>query len=120
MIDILDRVRNKELQAKIVSAEEAAAFIKPNMNIGTSGFTPAGYPKAVPLALAKRMEKEPFQINLWTGASVGPELDGALAKVHGIKRRMPYQTDKVLRTQLNSGEVEYCDLHLSESAQLGR
>ncbi|SEJ33512.1 succinyl-CoA:acetate CoA-transferase [Propionispira arboris] len=120
MIDILDRVRNTALHAKIVSAEEAAAFIKPNMNVGTSGFTPAGYPKAVPLALAKRMEKEPFQINLWTGASVGKELDGALAKVHGIKRRMPYQTNKDLRAQINNGEVQYCDLHLSESAQLAR
>lgn len=120
MIDIRDRVRNKDLHAKIVSAEVAAAFIKPNMNIGTSGFTPAGYPKAVPLALAKRMETEPFTINLWTGASVGKELDGALAKVGGIKRRMPYQTNKELRTSLNNGEVEYCDLHLSESAQLAR
>ena len=120
MIDILNRVRNTALHAKIVSAEEAAAFIKPNMNVGTSGFTPAGYPKAVPLALAKRMEKEPFQINLWTGASVGKELDGALAKVHGIKRRMPYQTNKDLRAQINNGEVQYCDLHLSESAQLAR
>ena len=32
MIDILDRVRCKELQAKICTAEEAAAFIKPGMN----------------------------------------------------------------------------------------
>ena len=39
MIDIRDRVRNTELHAKIVSAEEAAAFIKPGMNIGVSGFT---------------------------------------------------------------------------------
>ncbi len=120
MIDILDRVRNQALQAKIVSAEEAAAFIKPNMNIGVSGFTPAGYPKAVPLALAKRMETEPFSVNLWTGASVGKELDGALAKVGGIKRRMPYQSNKDLRTGINSGAVEYCDLHLSESAQFAR
>jgi succinyl-CoA:acetate CoA-transferase len=120
MIDIRDRVRNKELHAKIVSAEEAAAFIKPNMNIGTSGFTPAGYPKAVPLALAERMKNDPFTVNLWTGASVGKELDGALAEVGGIKRRMPYQTNKYLRNAINSGTVEYCDLHLSESAQLAR
>ena len=120
MIDILDRVRNKDLQAKIVSAEEAAAFIKPGMNIGTSGFTASAYPKAVPMALAERMKKEPFTINLWTGASTGPELDDILAQVHGIKKRLPYQTDKVLRNEINDGSVDYCDLHLSESAQLGR
>ena len=120
MIDILNRVRNKELQAKIVTAEEAAAYIKPGMNVGTSGFTPSGYPKAVPLALAERMKKDPFKINLWTGASTGQELDGALAEVHGIAFRMPYQTNKTLRAEINAGEVDYCDLHLSESAQLAR
>lgn len=120
MTDIRNRIRNKELLEKIVSAEEAAALIKPGMNIGTSGFTPAGYPKAVPLALAKRMESDPFQINLWTGASVGKELDGALAAVNGIAKRMPYQTNGDLRTALNSGKVNYFDLHLSESAQLTR
>ena len=120
MIEIKDRVRNAALRAKIVSAEEAAAIIKPGMTIGTSGFTPAGYPKAVPLALAERMKKDPFKINLWTGASVGQELDGALAAVKGIQQRLPYQTNDALRKQINSGEVDYIDMHLSEVGQLTR
>ncbi|MDD6398181.1 MAG: acetyl-CoA hydrolase/transferase family protein [Selenomonadaceae bacterium] len=120
MIDILNRVRNKELQSKICTAEEAAAYIKPGMNVGTSGFTPSGYPKAVPLALAKRMEEEPFKINLWTGASTGDEEDGALTRANGIAFRMPYQTNKDMRNAINSGKIDYCDLHLSESAQLAR
>ncbi|MDD3114264.1 MAG: acetyl-CoA hydrolase/transferase family protein [Anaerovibrio sp.] len=120
MIDILNRVRNKDLQAKIVTAEEAAAIIKPGMNVGTSGFTPSGYPKAVPMALAARMEKEHFQINLWTGASTGDEEDGALARADGIKFRMPYQTNNDMRKAINNGKIDYCDLHLSESAQLAR
>ena len=120
MIDISDRVRNKDLQAKIVSAEEVAAFIKPGMSIGMSGFTASAYPKAIPLALAERMKKEPFKIDLWTGASTGPELDDTLAAVHGIKKRLPYQTDAILRGEINDGSVDYLDLHLSESAQLAR
>ena len=120
MIDISDRVRNKDLQAKIVSAEEVAAFIKPDMSIGMSGFTASAYPKAIPLALAERMKKEPFKIDLWTGASTGPELDDTLAAVHGIKKRLPYQTDAILRGEINDGSVDYLDLHLSESAQLAR
>jgi len=120
MIDILDRVKNKALQEKIVTAEEAAAFFKPGMNVACSGFTASGYPKAVPLALAERMKKDPFTVNIWTGASTGPELDDALAEVHGIRGRLPYQTDKILRNEINDGSVEYLDLHLSESAQLGR
>lgn len=120
MIDIRDRVRNQALQSKIVSAEEAAALIKPGMNIGTSGFTPAGYPKAVPLALAGRMKKDPFKINLWTGASVGKELDGALAEVEGIQKRLPYQTNDALRKLINCGKMQYTDLHLSHVAQMSR
>ena len=120
MIDISDRVRNKDLQAKIVSAEEVAAFIKPGMSIGMSGFTASAYPKAIPLALAERMKKEPFTVDIWTGASTGPELDDTLAAVHGIKRRLPYQTDAILRGEINNGSVDYLDLHLSESAQLAR
>ena len=120
MIDITDRVKNKELQSKIVSAEEVAAWIKPGMTIGCSGFTASAYPKAVPLALAERMKKEPFTVNMWTGASTGPEFDDALALVHGIKKRLPYQTDAALRKDINDGHVDYLDLHLSESAQLCR
>lgn len=120
MIDIKDRVRNAALHAKIVSAEEAAAIIKPGMNLGTSGFTPAGYPKAVPLALAERIKKENFTINLWTGASVGAELDGALAAVGGINKRLPYQTNGEIRKAINSGKIQYTDLHLSHTAQMAR
>ncbi len=120
MIDIRDRVRNAALHAKITTAEQAAELIKPGMNLGVSGFTPAGYPKCVPLALAERIKKENFKINLWTGASVGDELDGALARVGGIARRLPYQTNKDIQKAVNNGSIEYTDLHLSHVAQMSR
>ena len=120
MIDIRDRVRNAALHAKITTAEKAAELIKPGMNLGVSGFTPAGYPKCVPLALAERIKKENFKINLWTGASVGDELDGALARVGGIARRLPYQTNKDVQKGVNNGSIEYTDLHLSHVAQMSR
>lgn len=117
MIDIQDRVRCNALKSKIVSAEEAAQLINPGDRVGISGFTPSGYPKAVPLALAKRMESDPFQIDLWTGASVGDEADGALVRVNGINRRFPYQTNNDLRKAINNGGVRYIDQHLSHTAQ---
>ncbi len=117
MIDIRDRVRCAALHSKIVTAEEAAMFINPGNRVGISGFTPSGYPKAVPLALAKRMESDPFQIDLWTGASVGDEADGALTRVNGIHRRYPYQTNSDLRSAANANKVLYSDLHLSHMAQ---
>lgn len=117
-----DRVRCKELLSKVVSADEAASMIKDGMNVGTSGFTPSGYPKAVPLALAKQAEEgRKVKINLWTGASVGDELDGALARSGVIAKRLPYQTSnemrKALNSQLEAGVVDYQDQHLSHTPQ---
>lgn len=117
---ILERVHCKALQDKIMTAEQAAEFIKDGMNVATSGFTPSGYPKAVPLALAEKAKKEPMQINLWTGASVGPELDGALTEANAVARRLPYQTNDSMRKALNAGKVKYTDLHLSHVAQMSR
>ncbi len=86
--------------------------------MGTSGFTPTGYPKAVPEALVEMArEKNDFWINLYTGASVGQGLDGILAEAGIVNKRMPYQTNNSMRKALNSGEVHYSDIHLSHFAQ---
>ncbi len=54
-----DRIRSPELLSKVMSAEEAAALIPLGANVGMSGFTGAGYPKAVPQALAERLAAWP-------------------------------------------------------------
>jgi succinyl-CoA:acetate CoA-transferase len=117
-----NRIRNLALRSKIMSAEQAASLIPKGSNVGMSGFTGAGYPKAVPLALADRMNAahaagETFRIGVWTGASTAPELDGALAKVDGMEMRLPYQSDPTCRKRINAGEMEYLDIHLSHVAQ---
>ena len=66
-----ERIRLKSLLDKVVSAEEAALFIKNGMTIGMSGFTRSGEAKAVPLALAERAAHEELKITLMTGASLG-------------------------------------------------
>jgi succinyl-CoA:acetate CoA-transferase len=106
-----------------MSAADAATFIETGTTVGMSGFTGSGYPKAVPLALAARIEAEhqagrPFRIRVWTGASTGPELDGALAKADGIEFRLPYNSDPIAREKINRGEMDYFDLHLSQVAPL--
>ena len=120
MIDIKSRVHCEAAMAKVTTAEAAAALIKDGMNIGVSGFTPSGYPKAVPLALAERAKTDPLKINLWTGASVGPEIDSALTNAGVVARRLPYQTNNDLRKAINNGSVKYTDLHLSHVAQMAR
>lgn len=109
-----NRIRNQALKAKVTSAEEASLLIKNGMNIATSGFTLVGYPKAVSMALAKRTQEsgENLKINLYTGASVGDELDGILAQQDMICHRFPYQTNGRMRDAINQGQVNYADIHL--------
>ncbi|MDL2256330.1 acetyl-CoA hydrolase/transferase family protein [Parabacteroides sp. OttesenSCG-928-G06] len=110
---------------KFMTAEEAALLVKHDDNVGFGGFTPAGCPKVVPAAIAKRAEEEhakgnPFQIGMFTGASTGDSLDGNLARANAIKFRTPYQSNKDLRALLNARNTQYYDLHLSELAQMLR
>jgi len=116
------RILNSDFRSKIMSADEAAKLILPGDTVGMSGFTGAGYPKEIPLALAKHITEandrgERFRISVWTGASTAPELDGALAKVDGIEMRLPYQSDPTCRARINAGQMEYIDIHLSHVAQ---
>lgn len=110
------------MNLKRMTAEEASLLIRDNDNVGFSGFTHGGCPKAVPLALARRAEEEhkkgnPFKIGMFTGASTGDSIDGALARAKAIKFRTPYQTNADIRNAINNEEVDYYDLHLSTLAQ---
>ncbi|GGF78685.1 acetyl-CoA hydrolase [Paracoccus acridae] len=119
----MTRIAPPQLRTKIMTAEEAAALIASGDTVGMSGFTGSGYPKAVPMALAARIEAEhqagrPFRTRIWTGASTGPELDGALAKADGIEFRLPYNSDPIAREKINRGEMDYFDMHLSQVAPM--
>jgi succinyl-CoA:acetate CoA-transferase len=120
-----DRIQHKGLKAKVMPAEAAAALIPNGAVVGLSGFTGAGYPKAVPTALAKRavddrLKGKPFKINALTGASTGPELDQAMGLTEAVAFRFPYQGDAVMREKINAGLVEYQDMHLSHAGTLVR
>jgi len=106
---------------KFVTAEEAASYVNDGDIVGFSGFTPAGSPKDVPTAIAKRAEAfhaegKEFKIGMYTGASTGDSLDGALARANAILFRTPYQSNKDLRGALNSDRAPYFDMHLSSLA----
>ena len=119
MIDIKDRICDA-VAGKVMSAEAATDFIHNGDNLGVSGFTPSGYPKAVPLALSERYKGTDFKVNVWTGASVGPEIDQAMVEAGIMDRRLPYQTNVTLRKAINEGKVKYADIHLSHMAQMVR
>jgi len=101
-----------------LTPEEAAALVSHGDIIGFSGFTPAGAAKAVPKAIAARARAEheagrPFKVGVITGASTGPSLDGELARADAVLFRTPYQSNADLRKKINSGEVQFFDMHLS-------
>ena len=120
-----DRILHKGLKSKVMSAEAAAALIPNGSVVGMSGFTGAGYPKAVPVALAKRalderVKGQKYRLRVLTGASTGPEQDTIMSVADAQEFRFPYQGDAAARERINAGLMEYQDMHLSHVGTLVR
>ncbi|OOR91050.1 propionyl-CoA--succinate CoA transferase [Moraxella caviae] len=118
----IDRIRHAGLREKVMSAEAAAEFVKNGMNLAITGFTGAGYPKALPTAIANKAKAlhaqgEKFSIGMVTGASTAPECDGVLAEANAVHFRSPFQSDPTLRNGINAGNIAYQDMHLSHVEQ---
>lgn len=116
----IERIKNSQLRNIVVSPEEAASWIKDGMTLGLSGFTRAGDAKAVPLALVKRAETERFKVNVFTGASLGSDIDRLFAEADIIHKRLPFQADRTMRSKINNGDHLFVDHHLSHTAELIR
>ena len=106
----------------IITAQEAAGYIKNGYGVGISGFTLSGTPKTVLPEVARIAEEEhaagrPFKINLFTGASTGDAIDGMLTRAKALNFRAPFISNPVVREAINNKEIEYADLHLSLMAQ---
>lgn len=118
---VKSRIRCGDLLEKIKTPEDCIQYFKDGQSIGWSGFSPVGYPKVVPIALAEYVEKSGLQgklrFDLFIGASVGVETEDRWAQNGMIRRRWPYATGKALRKGVNSGEIQMGDKHLSMFAQ---
>ena len=124
-MDLTGRLRCEALNDRLMSAAEAACLIKDGMTVAVSGFTPAGCPKAVPLALAEQVKsgERKLKLTLLSGASTGEEIDNTWAGPGIIARRAPYMTSKALREAVNGAaeeEIAYTDVHLGEFAANAR
>lgn len=121
MAGLAERIRKKSLLPKVMQPEDTVQFFRDGMDLGWSGFTPVGYPKVVPLALADYVEKNNLQgkmrFNLFIGASIGAEVEDRWAALQMTDKRWPYQTGKVVQRQVNDGTVRMGDKHLSLYAQ---
>jgi succinyl-CoA:acetate CoA-transferase len=116
----LKRIRDPRLWDRVVTPEEAAVWIEDGMTLGLSGFTRAGDVKAVPFALVNRSKSENFKVNVYTGASLGSDVDKLFAEAGILGKRLPFQADPTMRKKINNGEMLFVDQHLSHTAELVR
>ncbi|MCW1928995.1 acetyl-CoA hydrolase/transferase family protein [Bhargavaea beijingensis] len=116
----LDRIENEALRNRVVTPEEAASWIGDGMTLGLSGFTRAGDVKAVPFALVERAKENGFKVNVFTGASLGSDVDTLFAEAGIVNKRLPFQADPTMRKSINAGDMFFVDQHLSHTAELVR
>lgn len=116
----LERIRDERLRERVVTPEEAASWIEDGMTLGLSGFTRAGDVKAVPFALVERAKTEQIKVNVYTGASLGSDVDKLFAEAGILGKRLPFQADPTMRKGINNGDFMFVDQHLSHTAELIR
>ncbi len=62
---VFKKIRNEQFKGKVVTAEEAASWIKDEMKLGMSGFTRAGDAKVIPMALVEKAKTEKFKVDVY-------------------------------------------------------
>ena len=103
-----------------VTAEDASALITDSMHVAMSGYSGAGYPKAVVEALRERkLAGDAFGISLITGANV-PWVDERLGCVGLLTMRAPMVAHKSLGNLVNRGEVCYAEQQMNRMPRLLR
>ncbi len=114
------RIRNQKLHAKIMTSEATIPLFRDGMYLGFSGFA-EGNPKAVPAAMADHVERNSLQgkmrFNVFTGASIGIDVDDRWTELGMIDRRWPHQQGDSIRKAINLAEVNFGDRHLGMYAQ---
>lgn len=118
--NVSELIRNPRLQERVVAAETAASWIEDGMTLGLSGFTRAGDAKAVPYALIDKAKTQPLRVNVYTGASLGSDVDRMMAEAGIVNKRLPFQADSLMRKKINQGDMLFVDQHLSHTAELVR
>jgi acetyl-CoA hydrolase len=120
MSELHKRIRKQSLHSKIMQAHEAIPFFKNGMYLGFSGFSLAN-PKVVPLALADHVEKNnlknKMRFTVYTGASMGRNVEDRWAGLQMISDRAPWFASNMGRKEINAGRTRMTDVHLSKFVQ---
>lgn len=106
-----NRILYPAFEKLVMTAEKAAAFIKSDMVLCTSGFG-TGYPKAIPTALSQ--SKHAKNLTLINGAARGEMHIGAMARAGILGRVYGWQINEAMRDAINAGEFAFSDMHLGQ------
>jgi acetyl-CoA hydrolase len=117
MKNLSDRVECTELLSKLLPVEEAVKLVKNHDQIGISGFTKSGEPKAFIPALARHLAQTApdAKIALFSGASLSEEVENPIAPFIG--KRGPYMSSSASRKLIHAGQMDFTDVHLSMFAR---
>ena len=110
-----DRLLYAAYKSKVFSADKAANLNNHDV-VGVRVYK-SWHSKAVLPTFAERAGEENIEITLISGASLGYDTDGSLAKNKALYKRMPFQVDATLRNEINQENILYIDQHLSETAE---
>lgn len=102
------------LSGKLCSAQDAAALIPEGAVVAASGYTAAGDPKAVLLALAERGRAGDIRgIDLITAAQLSPRVEDALAGAGILNRRAPFTVAGGVRERANAQRLRYVEVSMA-------
>ncbi len=113
MSELSERIKHKQLLAKVMPVEESVKWVRDRDVLAVSGFTKSGEPKPFLPALAKHLSQTApeTRIALLSGASLSEQVEGPLAPF--IKKRGPYMSSAASRLLIHAGKMDFSDVHLS-------
>ncbi len=105
------RLRDRE-----TTASEAAGLIRDGQTLAVSGYTSAGFPKAVPAELARRQRAgETLGLHLISGSLVG-QIDEQLSDL--TVRRTPMFESRRMRKAVNERRIAYVEQQIAKMPRL--
>lgn len=112
----LHRIENPALREKVISAEQAAAYIQDGMTVSIPHFICYDSPVQVARAVLERKRTgEKIELRLISAASCTPTVDTDWTEAGITKSFMPYiQSNSIIRNYVNSdGGIDFKDYRLS-------
>ena len=113
-IDSLDDTAIEQRYYGSLPFREAASVTKrigSDATVLMSGFGSVGYPKAIPLALAKADRN--LSLTLVCSGNVGAEIDVDLIESDAVNRRFTYQSSSAARAATNERRIAFSDRNVS-------